>query len=437
MHDMPNDIDAERATLGSILLNADVVIALAPWFAATFFYLEKHTWIYQAMLDCYHQHTMPSVRIVADRLADRQQLDAIGGLAYLLHLDDGLPHGLDAEVYARRVEYCAIRRGLMGAASKIAVLADRELDGPQALADAQAEIARVAALRSSCTSFVPFSSIVDEVYDDLASDRLPGITTGYRDLDELTGGFHPGDLMILAARPGVGKSSLAGCLACNIASEHKMPVGFISLEMGRKDILSRAAALYAGLDLAAIRDRRLNDEQRTAFMSALQWAHDQPVFVNDEPRQTTTAIRSHVLRLAAEHGDLGLLIVDYLQLMRGNGKKERWLEIGEFSAELKQLAREVGVPILALSQLSRAVEGRTSHIPILSDLRESGNLEQDADIVMFIYRPELYDKDTDKKGVAELHIAKHRNGALGVVPLRFDPTCTRFDTLTWRTPDGY
>lgn len=435
MNELPHNLEAERAVLGSIFLNADAIVTLAPWLSADFFYQEKHRLIYRAMLFCYQQRGMPSVRLVSDQLGSN--LDAAGGFTYLLRLDDGLPHGLDAEYYARKVERCAIGREMLKASGAIARIAVDGQPADEALADAQAQLAKVATLRSSSIAFVPFSAIVDEVYDDLAGDTTPGITTGFRDLDAITGGLHPGNLIILAARPSVGKSSLAGCLACNIASQHKMPVAFISLEMGRKEILTRAAALYAGLDLAAIRDRKLEDEDRTAFLTALQWAHDQPVFVNDEPRQSMAAIRSHVLRLVVEHGTPGLIVVDYLQLMRGNGKKERYREIGEFSAELKMLAREVQAPVLALSQLSRAVEGRVSKVPMLSDLRESGDLEQDADIVMFIYREELYDKETDKKGVAELHIAKHRNGALGVVPLRFEAKSTRFDTLSYRQFEGY
>lgn len=435
MNELPHNLEAERAVLGSIFLNADAIVALAPWLAADFFYQEKHRLIYQAMLVCYQQRGMPTIRLVSDQLGG--DLEAAGGFPYLLHLDDGLPHGLDAEFYARRVEQCAVERGLLKASQVIARITSQGLPSDEALANAQAELAKVASLRSSSTAFVPFSAIVDEVYDDLASDVVPGIETGFRDLDALTGGLHPGNLIILAARTSVGKTSLAGCLACNIASMHKLPVAFISLEMGRKEILTRAAALYAHLDLAAIRDRRVSDEERTEFLTALQWAHDQPVFINDEARQTMAKIRANVLRLQVEHGTPGLIVLDYIQLMRGDGKKERYREIGEFTSELKMLAREVGAPVLALSQLSRKVEERVSKVPMLSDLRESGDIEQDADIVMFIYRPELYDKDTDKKGVAELHIAKHRNGSLGMVPLRFDARSTRFDTLSYRTPEGY
>lgn len=439
MHDIPENNDDERAALGSIFLNRDAIVLLASWFTAALFYQEKHALIYEAMLVCHRKNITPNVRIVADMLRDQDRLDGIGGLPYLLHLDDGIPHGLDAEVYARRVESLALRRQLLAASSTIAVLAQREHNGPQAVADAQAEIAKVAAMhgRGASDGFVPFRLIVDEVYDDLDTETAPGLATGFRDLDSITGGLHGGDLIILGARPSVGKSSWAGCLACNVAALHRRPVAVASLEMGRKELLKRAASAYIGVDLAAIRDNVLSDEQRTAFMKALGWAAQQSVYVNHDAGQTTQQIRSHMLRMQAEHGQLGLIVVDYLQLMRGTGKKERWQEVGEFSTDLKRLARELDTPVLALSQLSRGVEGRTSKVPMLSDLRESGNLEQDADIVMFLYREELYDKETDKKGIAEIHIAKHRNGAVGVVPMRFEASTTRFSDLSYRQFEGY
>jgi len=434
---LPYDSDAECAVLGSVLLHRDAIVSVAPWLRPAHFYEERNAWIYQAMLDCYRAQVTPNIRTITDRLRDMGKYDAVGGILYLNGLDASLPHGLDIEAYARRVERFAMLRGLVVAGGKIAALGYRSGDGLQALADAQAELTKVAALQSSDTAFVPFSAIVDDVYDDMASEAAPGIATGYTDLDRMTGGLHRGDLVILAARPGVGKTSLAGCLACNVASLHRLPVAFISLEMGRKDILMRAAALYAGLDLASIRQRKLNDDERTAFISALQWAHDQPVYIEDTASLTMQTIRNKVLRFKVERGDVGLVIVDYLQLMKSEGRKERWQEVGEISRDLKQLAREVDVPILALSQLSRAVEGRSSHVPMLSDLRESGNLEQDADMVMFIYREEMYDRETQNKGVAELHIAKHRNGPIGVVPLRFDARSTRFDDLSYRSVEGY
>lgn len=439
MHDIPEDNEAEKATLGSILLHRDAITMLASWFQGAFFYQAKHAWIYEAMLACYQKSITPNVRVVADLLRDANRLDAIGGLDYLLHLDDEIPHGLDAEVFARRVESCALRRKLLDVSAEIAALAQQELDGPQAVVDAQGKLAEVAAMRrgSGVGGFVPFCQIVDEVYDDLDTQAEPGAATGFRDLDKITGGLHGGDLIILGARPAVGKSSWAMCLACNVADLHKRPVAVASLEMGRKQLLRRAAAAYIGVDLAAVRDNILDDQQRAAFMQALGWAAQQPVFVNDKAGQTTQQIRSHMLRLQAEYGQLGLVVVDYLQLMRGTGKKERWQEVGEFSVDLKNLARELDTPVLALSQLSRAVEGRTSKVPMLSDLRESGNLEQDADMVMFLYREELYNAETDKKGIAELHIAKHRNGQVGVVPMRFEPSTTKFSDLSYRSPDGY
>jgi replicative DNA helicase len=436
MTELPASLENEQATLGAILVNRDALTPIAPWLPAAAFYLEKHAWIYAAMLACYQARTPPDIRTVSDMLRQRGQFDTIGGAAYLLTLADAVPTSYHVEYYARIVERCAIQRAGIAAAGRMAGIAYDGTDSEQIIADMQAELTRLSALRASHTTFVPFSAIVDEVYDELASETAPGTPTGFRDLDELTGGLHGGDLLILAARPGVGKTSLAGCLACNVAGLG-LPVAFVSLEMGRKGILARAAAMYAGVDLAGVRDRRLSDDERAAYVRALGWAHDQPIYVEDTPGLTMASIRSAVLRLRVELGALSLVVVDYLQLMRSSGKKERWLEVGDMSRELKQLARELDVPVLALSQLSRAVEGRTSHVPMLSDLRESGNLEQDADIVLFIYRPELYEKTPENAGAAELHIAKHRNGSTGIVPLTFDASTTRFASRSFRSPEGY
>lgn len=437
MTELPNSLDAEQAALGSVFLNRDAIVSIAAWLTPDLFYDGRNGLIYQAMLDCYRARVTPNVKTVSARLKEQGRLDSVG-LDYLLSLGNDLPHGFDVDAYARTVERLAVRRGLIAAAGKIAAAGYNEADADKALDEAQAALTRVAMLRAGDAAFIPFSAIVEEVYSDIASEVLPGLPTGFRDLDEMTGGMHRQDLVILAARPSVGKTSMAGCLACNLAEQTRLPVLFFSLEMGRKDVLLRAASGASGINLQALRQRTLRDSERGAFIEALSWANEQPIFVSDDAAQTVLQIRNKVLRFRVEHGDLGLVVIDYLQLMDFEGKVEnRVQEVSKISRGLKQLAREADVPVLALSQLSRAVEGRSSHVPMLSDLRESGSIEQDADIVMFIYREELYDKETDRKGVAELHIAKHRNGPVGVIPLRFDSNTTRFLDLTYRTPDGY
>lgn len=436
MTEPPNNLDAERAVLGSVFLHRDAIVSIAAWLTPALFYDERNAAIYAAMLDCYKARTTPNVRTVADRLKEQRRLDAVG-LDYLLGIGTDIPHGLDVDAYAKTVERLAVRRALIRAAGKIAAAGYNELDADKALDTAQVELTAVATLRSTDGAFVPFSVIVDEELNDLREETTNGTPTGFKDLDSLTGGLYRQDLIILAARPSLGKTSMAGCLACNVAERTGLPVLFCSLEMGRKDILRRAAAMTAGIDLQAVRQRRLSDAEAAAYMTALGWAHKQPIYVDDTAAQTVMSIRNRVLRFRVERGELGLVVIDYLQLMDFEGKAEnRVQEVAKISRGLKQLAREADVPVLALSQLSRAVEGRTSHVPMLSDLRDSGGIEQDADLVMFIYREEVYDRETDKKGIAEIHIAKHRNGPIGVVPMRFDARSTAFKTLTYRTPDG-
>lgn len=435
--ELPYNLDAEKAVLSSVILHRDAIVSIAAWLTPALFYGEQNAVIYQAMLDCYKARITPNVRTIIDRLTE-QKLIARVPLDYLLSLGTDIPHGLDVDAYARTVEKLAVRRALITAAGKIAAAGYNETDADKALDAAQVELTAVATLRSNDGAFVSFSAIVEEEIHDLQEETTNGTPTGFHDLDTITGGLYRQDLIILAARPSIGKTSMAGCLACNIAERTCLPVLFCSLEMGRKDILRRAAAMSAGIDLQAVRQRRLSDHDAAAYMTALGWAHKQPIYVDDTASQTVLSIRNKVLRFRVERGELGLVVIDYLQLMDFEGKAEnRVQEVAKISRGLKHLAREADVPVLALSQLSRAVEGRTSHVPMLSDLRDSGGIEQDADLVMFIYREEVYDKETDKKGIAEIHIAKHRNGPIGVVPMRFDAASTAFQNITYRGISGY
>jgi replicative DNA helicase len=255
----------------------------------------------------------------------------------------------------------------------------------------------------------------------------------------MTGGLHRSDLLILAARPGVGKSAWALSLAYQIA-DRGMPVGFVALEMGRDQLLQRLAAIYTGIDSQKLRNGRVTPSELTQLMTTLGALTTKPIFIDDAPTQTVADLQAKARRLVAQHG-IRLLVIDYLQLVEGGrGKQDenRVQEVSHITRSLKQLARELNIPILALSQLSRAVESRQSKVPMLSDLRESGSLEQDSDLVMFIYREDMYDKETDKKGIAEIHIAKHRNGPLGSVNLFYDQRTTRFrDLAPYQSPEGY
>lgn len=439
---VPFDLQAERATLGAILLERDAIITIAPWLPSEYFYLEKHALIYEAMLACYNRREPPDLATVAAELRRQERLELVGGLGYLSDLAAEVPTAVHIEYYARVVERTAVLRRLIEAGGKIAALGyDETADLDVTLDRAEAELFNVSQRRST-QDFVAIGQVVNQLFTQIESlqerrGEVAGVATGYPDLDGLTGGLQPSDLIILAARPSVGKTSLALSLAYNVAFLSNATVGIFSLEMSRDQLVQRVLAMHTGIDMQRLRTGNLRGDELNLAFEGMGVLSELPIYIEDSPGLSITEVRSKARRLAAEVG-VDLLMIDYLQLMSGRRSDNRVQEVTEISRGLKSLARELNVPVIALSQLSRAVEGRQSHVPMLSDLRESGSIEQDADIVMFIYREELYDKDTDKKGIAEIHIAKHRNGPLGVIPLRFEPRTTRFYNLErYRAPEGY
>lgn len=448
MTSLPHNNDAERAVLGSILMNRDAIVAIAPFLQAGDFYNEKHAWIYEAVLACYQEQTPPDVRTVSDKLRQANRLDAVGGLLYLSDLIDAVPTSYHVEFYGRTVARCAFNRNLIMAGAQIAKIGYQD-EEPEKSGGAAQKVLDQATMKASSSSagLTAISETVDRMYEVVADAVEQGVAprygvpSGFRDLDEVTGGFQPSDLIILAARPGVGKTSFVLSLAYNIVRQGGK-VGFFSLEMSREQLIQRLMSVETGINLQSVRLWAVNENELPAYMQALSDLHSLPLYIDDEGGLTVTDLRNRVLRHIAQQGPLDLLIIDYLQLLGapsnlGRRYENRTQEVSEISRALKALAKELHCPVVALSQLSRAVEGRSSHVPMLSDLRESGSLEQDADIVMFIYREELYDKDTDKKGVAELHIAKHRNGPVGIVSMHFDASTTRFSDLSYRSLDGY
>lgn len=434
----PHDTDTERAVLGSILLNRDALTPIAPWLASAAFYDERHAWIYEAMLACYGKRIPPDVRLVAAELKQRGQLDTVGGVGYLADLVDATPTSYHVEHYARLVARDAMKRAVIIAGGKIAGIGYDVDDEEQLVADAQAVLAD-ATRRTEGGTLMPLSQIVAERMAALREGVAPGLTTGLQDYDQHTGGLHKSDLIIIAARPSVGKSSLALAIAADVAKRGHMPFVF-SLEMSREQNLDRLAAMHGHLNLLDIRLAALSEADAATYMQCLGWADGLPIYIDDRPGITLTALRSSALRRQAETGAPAIIIVDYLQLMTAGGKgRSREQDVSEIARGLKHLAKEFNCPVLALAQLSRAVEGRTSHIPMLSDLRESGEIENAADQVVFIYREEMYDKQTDRRGIAELHIAKHRHGPLGVISVAFDATSTAFRDLApqYRDVGGY
>lgn len=438
---LPSNVDAERATLGSVLLNRDALAAIAAWLKPEYFYLERHNQIYEAMLACFNNRVPPDTRTVSEELRRRGHLEQVGGVIYLAELVEGVPTSYHVEFYARIVERTAILRRLINTGAQIAALGyNEQIEIDETIDKAEALLFDIAQKRTS-QDFVHISSVVDSYYEQLNylqehRGEVMGVQTGYRDFDQITGGLQRSDLIILAARPGTGKTSFAMSLAYNVAMYYSNTVAVFSLEMGREQLVQRLIAMETQIDTHRLRLGQVPDNQLKIVFDAMGRLAQAPIYIEDTPGISIMELRSKARRLQSQHG-VSLIIIDYLQLMSGRGKENRVQEVGEISRGLKALARELNVPVIALSQLSRAVEGRQSHVPMLSDLRESGSIEQDADIVMFIYRDELYNKESDKKGIAEIHIAKHRNGPVGVVNMRFDPSTTRFADLTYRAPEGY
>jgi replicative DNA helicase len=446
----PADTNAERATLGALLLERDAILAVASVLAAEHFYLERHAWIYEAVLACYQRRVPPDISTVSDELRrqrvddEHTRLDLVGGFSYLAELSIEVPTAVHVEYYAQIVIQAAVRRQLIETGGKITALGYDEHDELETTLD-QAEQALFAVTqRPGVQQYIHIRRSLDALYERFervsrGDDHLSGVPTGFLDMDAILAGMQRTDLLVLAARPGVGKTALALSIARNVA-QRGGTVGLVSMEMSAEQLTERLVSMGSGLNLQRMRSGRLApDDFETAFQ-AMGELSNMNILIDDECAQRIQAIRSKARHLHTQR-PLDLLVVDYLQLAEGQNPKndhQRVQSVTEISRGLKALARDLHCPVLALSQLSRAVEGRTSRVPLLSDLRDSGSIEQDADVVMFIYREELYDKTTDKKGIAEIHIAKHRNGPLGVAQLRFDPDTTSYQNLArYQTPPGY
>lgn len=429
---IPADINAERSVIGSCLLERDAVIVLAPIVQPRDFYLEKHAWIWEAILNCYNQRIPPDISTVADELrrqpvGESNRLEAVGGLLYLGELSADVPVAVHGEYYARTVQRTSLLRQLITAGGQVAALGYDEREEIEQTLDKAEQTVFSVTQRQRGSDFEPMSQIVEQYWqyaDDESDDGLP---TGLTDLDTmLNGGMRAGNLIILAARPSVGKSALAQGIAYNVALKHRRPVGLVTLEMNGMEITDRLIAVHTGIPAKDIRNRlKAADDQVVATLSEL---HQVPLYIEQTPGASVMDVRSKARRLAGQV-PLSLLIVDYLQLMVSGDSYNRVEEVSRISRNLKLLAGELQCPVLALSQLNRAVENRINPIPKLSDLRDSGAIEQDADIVMFLHREEMIDKETDKRGIAEVHIAKQRNGSLGQVALRFDGPTMRFQNL--------
>jgi replicative DNA helicase len=427
----PQSIEAEEAVLGALLIDPDAIIQVATILRPDDFYREKHAWIYEADLALHERREPIDFLTICDEMERRGQLDEVGGPAFITSLINAVPTSIHIEHYAHIVERAATLRRLIDAAGQIAALAYQETDDVDEVVDHAEQIMFGVSERRISRDLVPIRQVLSAYYDrveylTLHRGELIGIPTGFVDMDKLLGGLQRSDMIILAARPSVGKTSLALSIAHNAAKKFKQRVAVFSLEMSAEQVVQRLISSETRIDSQRLRRGEIADDEWARFMKATGDLAEAMIFIDDTPGVSALEVRTKARRLHAEHG-LDLIVLDYLQLMRGDTRSEnRVQEISSISRSLKALARELNVPVLAISQLSRGVEARTDKHPILSDLRESGALEQDADVVIFIYRDELYNENTERKNIADVIIAKHRNGPTGTVALYFQKELALF-----------
>lgn len=431
----PQNIEAERSTLGSMLLEREAVFKAQEILRAEDFYREAHRIIWNTVTALVDRGEPVDLVTVTEYLRSRGLLEQIGGTGYLTGLVNSVPTAANVEYYARIVEEKSILRSVIAAATEIVAAGfDETRDALSVLDEAEQRIFAIAQRRRS-QGVVPLRSILIPAFERIekmheSKGGVTGVPTGFPDLDRLTAGLQPSDLIILAARPSIGKTTFALNIAQRASIDYKIPVVVFSLEMSKEQLALKLLCAEAGVDMQRLRSGRLHDEDWPRLSRALGVLSEANMFIDDTPNLTAMEVRTKARRIKAEHG-LGLIVIDYLQLMQGRGRVEnRQQEVSEISRSLKALARELSVPVLALSQLSRAVEQRTSKVPTLADLRESGSLEQDADIVAFLYREDYYNPQTEMPNVTELIIAKHRNGpAPAVIKFYFRKDCGTFESL--------
>ena len=431
----PQNLDAEKSLLGAVLIDEETLADISEHVTSKDFYEKRHGIIYGGMMRLYEKHKPVDLLTLTDELKRKDEIDAIGGSAYLTELTNYVPTAAHAEAYAELVAQKAVRRRLIKASGEISELGYNEETTTQELLEkAEAELFSVSD-QSLKQDLVSIETILTESFDRMEElhrnkGALRGVRTGYRDLDTMTAGLQRSDLIILAARPAMGKTTLVTNLAYNVATVSKQPVLFFSLEMSKEQLVDRMLADASGVDGWNIRTGNLSDDDFSKLSEAMGEMAEAPIFIDDTPGMTVLEMRTKARRAMHEQ-PLGLIIIDYLQLMQGSGRDggNRVQEVSEISRGLKLIARELNVPVIALSQLSRSVESRSPQVPQLADLRESGSIEQDADIVMFIYREAYYNPETERENITDLIIAKHRNGPTGKVELYFDPKRLRFTSV--------
>ncbi|OGV89961.1 replicative DNA helicase [Microgenomates group bacterium RBG_19FT_COMBO_39_10] len=432
----PHSEEAETCVLGSILIDKDAIVTVAEFLRPEHFYKKANSLIYEAILHLYELREPIDIVTLKERLKKDKNLEKIGGSAYLTSLVNAVPTAAHIEQYGRMVKDDFTKRELISAASKVTELAFDEGQEATAVLDTAEQLIFSLSQKHLRQVFQPIKDALAESFDRLdelhkRAGGLRGVPTGFKDIDNTLAGLQPSNLIILAARPGIGKTALALNIAQNVSVKEKLPIGFFSLEMSSEELVDRALVAQADIDAWRMKTGRLDEEDFTKLSEAMGILAEAPLYIDDTPALSILEMRTKARRLMAEHG-LQLIIVDYLQLVRSLSRREsRVQEVSEISQGLKNLARELKVPVLAVSQLSRAVEQRGSPRPQLADLRESGAIEQDADVVMFIWREDNEDIES-----IELEVAKHRNGPLRRMKLRFRGERIKFYGMETKREEG-
>jgi replicative DNA helicase len=443
----PHDIEAEEAVIGSLLIDPDAILKVAVSLNSEDFFSETNRVIYQACLALYQRNEVINQITVAHELMRQDKLEQIGGAAFLSHLISNVPTSLHAEYYAQIVSNAAVMRRLIAAAAQIEALGYEASPEVEASLNKAEDILFQVRMRREPRDFMPIRDALGQYFEEAGpptvqeEGEIPHVLTAFTALDDFLGGLQRSDLIVLAARPSLGKTSLALNIARNAAINQKACIALCSLEMSREAVVQRLLSSESGVDSRKVRLGRFGEKDEVKIMEASGVLSEAAIYIDDSPQLRALDIRSKTRRLHYER-NIDLIIIDYLQLIQGDGKNEtRVQEISKITRALKTLARELNVPILAVSQLSRAVEWRASHVPQLADLRESGSIEQDADVVLFIYRDDMYfsaedwskvhdiEKEPYPRGIADIIIAKHRNGPLGQIKLRFLSRTAKFDNL--------
>ena len=438
----PQNVEAEQSVLGAMLIEREAISRATEILRPEDFYREAHRLIYNSIMQLYNKNEAVDLITITEQLKKEDKLEAVGGISFVTSLANSMPTAANVTYHAKIVEEKALLRQLINAATYIAGMGYEATDEVLNILDSAEKTILGVANRKVKGDFAPVKNIIldafhkiEQLYD--SKGGITGLSTGFKDLDRLTAGLQPSDLILIAARPSMGKTAFVLNIARNVAVKEKKAVAFFSLEMSKEQLVQRMLCSEAPIDAQRLRIGDLKDDDWKRLVVAAEKLSAAPIFIDDTPGVTVVEMRAKARRLKVEH-DLKLIVIDYLQLMQGqsgSGRSEnRQQEISEISRSLKGLARELNVPVIALSQLSRGVESRQSKKPMLSDLRESGSLEQDADIVAFLYREDYYNPETDNKNITEIIIAKHRNGPVDTVLLNFQKQFTKFSDLS-KMPD--